>query len=218
MKLLWALTLLAAGQASAAPNWAPESRFLGYSVARSDISTMINTMVKGGWFNQSGYVTAGGTHLYKVVFNSADVTLNASNRTFTTKVDVHVVADVDFVAFRHAYIRDYTINLTSASKLITEPNGSLRLQFCPSSFTLYGGGTIEAIAQSYINNAISVMGCTDVASFANVLPSIPSGDIELGPELTWEAERIKIGYTIKDIQIPKKNYGFPTAILGLLLD
>jgi hypothetical protein len=163
-------------------------------------------------------VTSGGTHRYRVVFNSADVSFNAPNRTFTTKVDVHVVADVDFVAFRHAFVRDYTINLTSASKLITESNGSLRLQFCPSSFTLYGGGTIEAIAQMYINDAIRVMGCTDVASFANVLPSIPQADIESGPQLTWETERIKIGYTIKDIQIPKKKYGMPVSILSLLLN
>jgi hypothetical protein len=220
MKLLgaFAFTVLTIGQASATVSWEPASRFLGYSVARADVSNMINTMVIGGWFNQSGYVTAGGTHLYKVVFNSANVTFDAANRTFSSSVNVHVVADVDFVAFRHDFDRTYDITLTSASKLLTEPNGALRLQFCPSSFSLSGGGTIEAIATMYINSAISAMGCTDVASFANVLPSIPQGDIESGPDLVWEAERVKIGYTIKDIQIPKKKYGFPISILSLLLD
>jgi hypothetical protein len=198
----------------------PESRFMGYTIARADVSNLISTMSKGGWFDQSGTIYAfGGNQFYSARFGASNVTLLTGPRKVQVSSSVRVKIKLDFTAFSVNFDKTYNIALTARSNVINETNGAFRLQVCPESWTNSGSGIVDTEAQSAINDAISKMPCTDVASFADIFPNLSAQDVETGPTQVWETEAIKFGYTIKDLKIPSKpKYNSLSPIYSLLLD
>lgn len=198
----------------------PESRFMGYSIARADISNLISTMTKGGWFDQSGTIYAfGGNQFYSARFGATNVTFLTGPRKVQVSSSVRVKIKFDLTAFSVSFDKTYSISITARSNVINESNGAFRLQVCPESWTNSGSSIIDTEAQTAINDAISKMPCTDVASFADIFPNLAAQDVESGPNQVWETEAIKFGYTIKDVKIPAKpKYNALTSILSLILD